>query len=80
MLAASLVQHACAAGTMELLQTPTPDLTVTDRIFFDVGIASSALKPAGERTLGDKTVLPKDAQPVGRIVIGVHLLLLQLHW
>jgi hypothetical protein len=38
-----------------------------------VGVASSAFKPAGERTLGDKTVLPKDAEPAGRIVLGEQL-------
>lgn len=45
------------------------------QIYLDVGVASSAFKPAGQRTLGDKTVLPNDAEPVGRIVIGVLLAL-----
>lgn len=40
------------------------------QVYFDIGVASSAFKPAGERTLGDKTVLPKDAEPAGRIVLG----------
>jgi hypothetical protein len=39
-------------------------------VYFDVGVASSAFKPAAERTLGDRTILPGDAQPVGRIVLG----------
>jgi hypothetical protein len=40
------------------------------QIYLDFGVASSAFKPAGERTLGDKTVLPTDAEPAGRVVIG----------
>eukprot|EP00879_Flechtneria_rotunda_P020250 GHRR01021297.1.p1 GENE.GHRR01021297.1~~GHRR01021297.1.p1 ORF type:complete len:343 (+),score=85.95 GHRR01021297.1:223-1251(+) len=51
---------------------PDLDRTVTDRIYLDIGVASSAFKPAGERTLGDKTVLPGDAEPIGRIVIGLY--------
>lgn len=48
-----------------------PDVLLLLQIYLDVGVASSAFKPAGERTLGDKSVLPTDAQPVGRIVLGV---------
>lgn len=44
------------------------------QIYLDVGVAPTAFKPAGERTLGDKTVLPTDVEPVGRIVIGMLLL------
>jgi hypothetical protein len=40
------------------------------QIYFDIGVASSAFKPANDRMLGDKNVLPTDAEPAGRIVIG----------
>lgn len=40
------------------------------QIYLDIGIASTALKPQEERTLGSKTSIPEDAQPIGRIVLG----------
>lgn len=49
--------------------------STASQVYFDIGVASSAFKPTGERTLGDKTVLPKDAEPAGRIVLGEQLLL-----
>lgn len=40
-------------------------------MYLDIGIAPTALKPAIERTLGDKSSIPLgDAQPTGRIVLG----------
>lgn len=57
-------------GTRRTIQTAMTALWL--QVFLDVGIASSAFKAAGERTLGDKTVLPRDAEPAGRIVIGTH--------
>eukprot|EP00877_Chromochloris_zofingiensis_P002669 jgi/Chrzof1/12402/Cz06g33060.t1_CYP28 len=48
------------------------DTTVTHKVYLDVGICSSAFKPANERTLGDRSVLPDDAVPAGRIVIGLY--------
>ncbi|KAF6264781.1 cyclophilin-like domain-containing protein [Scenedesmus sp. NREL 46B-D3] len=48
------------------------DLTITDRIYLDIGVASSAFKPANDRMLGDKNVLPTDAEPAGRIIIGLY--------
>lgn len=42
-------------------------------MFFDIGIAAAAFKPPGERTLGDRTVLPAESEPAGRIVIGVYI-------
>ena len=40
------------------------------QVFFDVGVASKALKSQEERTLGSKSAIPDDAEPIGRIVIG----------
>lgn len=41
------------------------------QVYLDIGIAPTALKPAAERTLGDKSSIPlEDAQPTGRIVLG----------
>jgi hypothetical protein len=40
------------------------------QVFFDVGVASKALKNQEERMLGSKSVIPDDAEPIGRIVIG----------
>lgn len=40
------------------------------QIYLDIGVASSAFKPANDRMLGDKNVLPTDAEPAGRIIIG----------
>lgn len=39
------------------------------QVYFDVGIAETALKKPGERTIGDKSVIPVSA-PVGRITLG----------
>eukprot|EP00882_Tetradesmus_deserticola_P021370 GHRQ01023139.1.p1 GENE.GHRQ01023139.1~~GHRQ01023139.1.p1 ORF type:complete len:383 (+),score=69.69 GHRQ01023139.1:148-1296(+) len=43
------------------------------QIYFDIGVASSAFKPANDRMLGDKNVLPTNSEPAGRIVIGEQL-------
>eukprot|EP00775_Hariotina_reticulata_P012915 gene12915-13042_t len=63
---------ACWGNALPATAVSGPDLTVTDRVYFDVGVASSAFKPAAERTLGDRTILPEDAQPTGRIVVGLY--------
>ena len=48
---------------------------ITNKVFLDIGIAPTALKPSEERTLGGKTNIPVDdarRQPVGRIVLGLY--------
>lgn len=40
------------------------------QVYLDVALAETALRPADERFLGDKTVIPQDVVPMGRIVIG----------
>jgi len=50
-----------------------PDTTITHKVYLDIGIAPTALRPAEERTLGDKSIIPvEDAAPVGRIVLGLY--------
>ena len=60
-------------------QEPTPSHrtdshlgpTALLQVYLDIGIAPTALKPSGERTLGSKSVIPiEDAAPAGRIVLG----------
>ena len=50
--------HACLA------------LPASAQVYLDIGICATAFKPAGERTLGDRTVLPEESVPAGRIVLG----------
>ncbi|KAG1676816.1 hypothetical protein FOA52_010325 [Chlamydomonas sp. UWO 241] len=50
-----------------------PDTTITHKVYLDIAIAPTALKPPAERTLGSKTAIPlEDGQPAGRIVIGLY--------
>ncbi|WIA16894.1 hypothetical protein OEZ86_014082 [Tetradesmus obliquus] len=65
-LAAAGSSSSPAAAAEEL------DLTITDRVYFDIGIAASAFKSANDRLLGDKNVLPTETEPAGRIVIGLY--------
>eukprot|EP00803_Ostreobium_quekettii_P011105 evm.model.scf_344.2 EVM.evm.TU.scf_344.2 scf_344:23588-28295(-) len=48
----------------------TPDVTVTDKVYFDVGICPGPMR--SDRTLGDKSVLCTEAAPIGRLVIGLY--------
>lgn len=46
---------------------------ITNKVFLDIGIAPTALKPSEERTLGSRTSIPvDDAQPIGRLVLGLY--------
>ena len=49
-----------------------PDLTVTDTVFLEFGLADSALKAPGERTLGDRTIIPAPSRSLGRLEIGLY--------
>lgn len=49
-----------------------PDMTITHLVYLDIAIATRAFKPAEQRTLGDKSVLPDSAAPAGRIVLGLY--------
>ncbi|KAI8475866.1 MAG: cyclophilin-like domain-containing protein [Monoraphidium minutum] len=42
------------------------------RVFFEIGVADSALKGAGERALGDRTIIPEPTAQLGRIEIGLY--------
>lgn len=37
-----------------------------------MGLADTFFKPAGERTLGDKSIIAAPNEELGRIVIGAH--------
>ncbi|PNH10628.1 hypothetical protein TSOC_002610 [Tetrabaena socialis] len=45
------------------------DTTITHAVALTIGIADRALKPSGERMIGDKTIIPP-AEPLGTVVIG----------
>lgn len=47
-----------------------PDLTITDQLRLDVGLCPEGVRT--NRTLGDKTVLCTEPQPLGHIVIGLY--------
>jgi len=49
------------------------DMTITHRVVLSIGIAPRSFKTAGERTLGDLSVIPlDDAAPVGQIMLGLY--------
>ncbi len=44
------------------------------QVYLDIAVAPRSYKTAGERTLGDKSIIPlDDAAPLGRIVLGAAL-------
>nr|GLL34358.1 peptidyl-prolyl cis-trans isomerase CYP28, chloroplastic [Ipomoea trifida]GMD25965.1 peptidyl-prolyl cis-trans isomerase CYP28, chloroplastic [Ipomoea batatas] len=49
--------------------SPLPDTTITDRVFLDLSICPTYFV---NRTLGDDLALCADAEPVGRLVLGLY--------
>ncbi|KIY98053.1 hypothetical protein MNEG_9908 [Monoraphidium neglectum] len=49
-----------------------PDLTITDRVYLDFAVADSAFKAPGDRTLGDRTIIPAPTTQLGRLEIGLY--------
>ncbi|KAL3157549.1 hypothetical protein ABBQ32_012004 [Trebouxia sp. C0010 RCD-2024] len=47
-----------------------PDLTITDKVFLDVGLCPEGLRT--DRTLGDTSAMCSDATPLGRVTIGLY--------
>lgn len=48
------------------------DTTITHKVYIDIGVAETMLKPAASRKIGDKSVLPEQVEPYGRVVIGLY--------
>lgn len=74
---AALVYPRCAPKAKAEIYgsgvTDDPATTITNLVYLDIGIAPRSFKTAGERTLGDRTVVPlDDAVPVGRIILGLY--------
>ncbi|GAX76827.1 hypothetical protein CEUSTIGMA_g4273.t1 [Chlamydomonas eustigma] len=67
-VASSSLEKDTANSSLQL-----PDTTITNKVYLDIGIAPTALKPSGQRLLGSKSAIPiEDALPAGRIVIGIY--------
>lgn len=54
------------------LPDPPPLLHADKRVqvYLELGLAETAFKAAGERTLGDRTIVPTPTSQLGRIEIG----------
>ncbi|GBF91011.1 peptidyl-prolyl cis-trans isomerase, chloroplastic [Raphidocelis subcapitata] len=49
-----------------------PDTTITDTVFIEFGLADTAFKAPGERTLGDRSIIPPPKSELGRLEIGLY--------
>ena len=70
LVAVASLAKGCAVRAEESTSSSeaAADTTVTDRVFLDIGLCPEGLRQ--NRTLGDKSALCSEAQPLGRIVIG----------
>ena len=50
--------------------SPEADTTITDRVYLDFGLCPEAIRV--NRTLGDKSALCLEPEPLGRLVIGLY--------
>jgi peptidyl-prolyl cis-trans isomerase B (cyclophilin B) len=63
---------ASTAAAVTITAPDEPDVTVTARIWLELGVADSALKAPGERALGDRTIIPSPSAALGRVEIGLY--------